>query len=119
MMLHSGSRGIGNNTAEYYNKRAMDHMQKAGLVKKAKSDDLNYLPIDSEEGRAYLRDMEWCQSYAYHNRQAMMDRMIRIVTSVTGVAVDTTKSINIHHNYCTCETCQVYDPTGKKVTSEA
>jgi tRNA-splicing ligase RtcB (3'-phosphate/5'-hydroxy nucleic acid ligase) len=50
LMLHSGSRGIGNNTAEYYNKIAMTQMEKQGIVKKAKADDLNYIRIDSAEG---------------------------------------------------------------------
>ncbi len=50
LMLHSGSRGIGNNTAEYYNKQAMIQMEKKGLVKKAKADDLNYMSINSELG---------------------------------------------------------------------
>ena len=63
--------------------------------------------------------MEWCQSYAYHNRQAMMERMIAIVSRVTGVTVDTSKSINIHHNYCTCETCQVYDPKAPNKVGES
>jgi tRNA-splicing ligase RtcB (3'-phosphate/5'-hydroxy nucleic acid ligase) len=40
----------------------------------------------------------------------MMDRMIRIINKVVGVTVDASKSINIHHNYCSCETCKVYDP---------
>ena len=43
----------------------------------------------------------------------MLERMIDIAYKVTKLHVDTTKAINIHHNYCTCETCQVYDPKSK------
>jgi tRNA-splicing ligase RtcB len=66
--------------------------------------------IDTEEGHAYLRDMEWCQLYAYNNRMAMMKQMISIAHKVTGLEVDESKMINIHHNYCSCETCKVYSP---------
>jgi tRNA-splicing ligase RtcB (3'-phosphate/5'-hydroxy nucleic acid ligase) len=43
----------------------------------------------------------------------MLERMIDIAFKVTKLHVDTTKTINIHHNYCSCETCQVYDPKSK------
>lgn len=42
--------------------------------------------------------------------------MVKIVSQVTKVEVDTSKSINIHHNYCQCETCKVKDErTGQEV----
>ena len=59
-MLHSGSRRIGKDTAENYNKIAIEQMKKLGLAKDPSPNDLNYLRIDSEEGQAYLNDMEWC-----------------------------------------------------------
>lgn len=49
--------------------------------------------------------MEWCQQYAYENRAAMLRSMVECVEEVTGKAPDMSKSINIHHNYCTCERC--------------
>jgi RNA-splicing ligase RtcB len=49
-MLHSGSRRIGKETAEYYNKIAMEQMKKQGLAKDPSPNDLNYLRIDSEGG---------------------------------------------------------------------
>jgi len=66
---------------------------------------INYLPIDSQEGQDYLKDMEWCQQYAFHNRKIMKQSMLDIIEKVTGRSADTSKSINIHHNYCTCEDC--------------
>ena len=39
--------------------------------------------------------------------------MISVVNRVTKLDVDSSKAINIHHNYCTCETCKVYDPHSK------
>ena len=46
---------------------------------KQKFDELNYLEIESDLGQQYLNDMEWCQGYAFLNRQAMMNELIKIV----------------------------------------
>ena len=44
----------------------------------------------------------------------MMQRMIDITRRVTGLTPDSSKMINIHHNYCSCETCQVYSNDSRK-----
>lgn len=112
-MLHSGSRNVGKTTAEYYNQLAITQMQAMGTADgDAKSKDLNYLRIDTVEGQAYLSDMLWCQAYAFNNRLLMMDKMLDIVRRVTGeVPLEGVEAINIHHNYCKCESCRVYDPS--------
>ncbi|TNV78471.1 hypothetical protein FGO68_gene13757 [Halteria grandinella] len=110
LMLHSGSRHIGKTTAEYYNQLAITQMQKLGNSRQG--GDLNYMKIDSEEGQAYLSDMLWCQAYALNNRKLMMGKMIDIVRRVTGVTPkEGVEAINIHHNYCKCESCKVYNPS--------
>lgn len=62
--------------------------------------------------------MEWCQSYAYMNRMTMMTRLIDIAQSVTKRDIDSTKMINIHHNYCSCESCQVFDPKSQSMVKQ-
>lgn len=52
-----------------------------------------------------LQDMEWCQDYAMHNRRFMQAAMVEAVNEVTGSLPDMDHSINIHHNYCSCERC--------------
>mmetsp|Transcript_14518 Transcript_14518/g.22713 ORF Transcript_14518/g.22713 Transcript_14518/m.22713 type:complete len:361 (-) Transcript_14518:1497-2579(-) len=106
IMLHSGSRNIGNRVAQHYDRVAKDMLleQHAGDTVK-RLNGLNYMPIDSREGQEYLQDMEWCQKYAFHNRRVMKDIMIDIVQQVTGCEADLDKSVNIHHNYCACEKC--------------
>lgn len=54
VMLHSGSRNVGNITAQYYDKVASEHLQALGLDTRALG-GLNYLEIDSTDGRAYLQ----------------------------------------------------------------
>lgn len=104
VMLHSGSRNIGNRTATYYDKQAERHLQHLGINTRALN-GLNYLTIDSTDGQHYLQDMTWCQHYAFHNRQIMQDLVLKVVREVTGHEADLPKAVNIHHNYCACEDC--------------
>ena len=103
-MLHSGSRNIGNRVAQHYDLVAKNMLQRQGVdTKKLKG--INYMPIESQEGQDYLRDMEWCQQYAFHNRRVMKEIMLEIVDQVTGHKADMKQAVNIHHNYCQCEDC--------------
>merc|ERR1719454_1498298 len=54
MMLHSGSRNIGNVTAQHYDGVAAKQCN-------GKKEALAYLRIDSKEGKEYLTDMTFCQ----------------------------------------------------------
>lgn len=104
VMLHSGSRNIGNRVAQHYDQVAKHLLQQQGVdTKRLKG--INYMPIESQEGQDYLRDMEWCQQYAYHNRRVMKNIMLEIVDQVTGHQADMKQAVNIHHNYCQCEDC--------------
>lgn len=104
ILLHSGSRNIGNRVAQYYDGLARKFLEGQGIETKPLN-GIHYMPIDSDEGQDYLKDMEWCQHYAFLNRQAMQQSMLRVMEEVTGHFPDMTRAINIHHNYCQCETC--------------
>lgn len=52
IMLHSGSRNVGNSTAQHYDRVANQQLTRQGL--KAPG-GLNYFQIDSEEGQQYLQ----------------------------------------------------------------
>ena len=103
-MLHSGSRNIGNRTAMHYD-RVAKHLLESQGTDTAALRGLNYMPIESQEGQDYMHDMTWCQKYAFHNRRVMKEMMLEIIHSVTGKDADMKNSVNIHHNYCTCEDC--------------
>ena len=104
VLLHSGSRNIGNRVATHYDKVAQQWLvQHHHDTKPLKG--IHYMPIESQEGQDYLRDMEWCQHYAHHNRRIMKEIMLRIVEQETGCFADYSRAVNIHHNYCQCENC--------------
>lgn len=102
MMLHSGSRNIGNVTAQHYDEVAARQC-------KGKKESLAYLEIASKEGQQYLTDMSYCQAYALENREFMMKAFEKVVKGETGKAGLWSKLVNIHHNYCECEQCRFYD----------
>ena len=103
-LLHSGSRNIGNRVARHYDDVARRMLHRQGIDVR-KLEGIHYMPIESREGQDYLRDMEWCQRYAYHNRRAMQQIMLGVIAEVTGCEPDMARSVNIHHNYCQCEDC--------------
>ena len=52
LMLHSGSRNIGNVTAQYYDKIAQEQLAQQNIKVPG---GLNYLEIESEHGQRYLQ----------------------------------------------------------------
>jgi len=111
-MLHSGSRNVGNTTAEHYDKIAGEE----GVFFKGVAGSLNYLEVESEQGRNYLKDMLWCQAYARENRRSMLELMVNSVEEVTRKRANMERAVNAHHNFCQCETCKVVDSKTGKVS---
>jgi len=95
-MLHSGSRNLGKQVADHYIFLAEQFNVKGGHIVPP-SWELAYLPVDSDEGQAYLREMNFCLAFALANRQAMLDRIGEILadkTPFTGFV----ETINKNHN---------------------
>jgi tRNA-splicing ligase RtcB len=100
-VLHSGSRGIGNQLAQR-------HMQRAkGLMKEMfiglEDPDLAYLVQGSDDFNAYIRDMLWAQRYAMASRQLMAERTNAALVKVVGHG-RVQRVINCHHNFTQEET---------------
>ncbi len=102
LMIHSGSRNLGFKVANYYNRLAASLNHQWGSKIPAKW-QLAFLPIDSEAGRTYLREMRYCVEFAYANRKLMMDRVQAALLSVVQ-PVFFEPLINIAHNYAALET---------------
>ena len=77
IIIHSGSRNLGKQVADYYNKIAIQLNEK-WHSSVPKNWELAFLPIDSDEGQAYLREMNYCVDFALANRKLMMDRIVDI-----------------------------------------
>jgi tRNA-splicing ligase RtcB (3'-phosphate/5'-hydroxy nucleic acid ligase) len=98
LTLHSGSRGVGNRIGNHYIKVAQKLCDKMGVDLPDR--DLAYLPEEHPAFAAYLRDLNWAQQFALHNRNEMMDRVLTEVgRAVGGRHGLELQRINSHHNF--------------------
>lgn len=101
-VLHSGSRGIGNQLARGHIKTARQ-LAKFNKIK-LEDYDLAYLAADTDEFNAYIHDMLWAQEYAHLNREIMMDAVLEALGVFLGGVYSGNKMletdrINCHHNF--------------------
>jgi tRNA-splicing ligase RtcB len=96
VVLHSGSRGIGNQLAQAHIAKARKLARDAMLH--LEDMDLAYFVQGTQEFDAYIADMLWAQDYARANRDQMMDNVMREVFAFLGLGQET-RRINCHHNF--------------------
>ena len=100
MVLHSGSRGVGNILAR-------EHIKIAQTIDKAAEDrDLAAFVFGTAEFDAYVADMRWSQRYAFKNREMAMDAaMLSFCTDVLGYddPLPPADAVACHHNYADIE----------------
>jgi tRNA-splicing ligase RtcB (3'-phosphate/5'-hydroxy nucleic acid ligase) len=99
LMLHSGSRNIGNKLAQCHIGTAKELAKMAG--NKLPDPDLAYFVAGTDEFKAYWHDLQWAQNYAKVNRDVMMARFKRIIEKhlVGGKQSKPLLEVNCHHNY--------------------
>lgn len=102
LTLHSGSRGVGNKIGNHYIRVAQDLCKK--MLVRLPDRDLAYLPEEHPAFTAYMRDLNWAQQFALHNRNEMMDRVLTEVSFAVygedGHQADIElQRINSHHNF--------------------
>ena len=100
LVLHSGSRGIGNQLATGHISEAKAVAKRLRLTLEDPS--LAYVLEGTPEFEHYLADLLWAQAYAAENRAAMLRALVPVVLRAVGRgrAVET---INCHHNYAAQE----------------
>ncbi|HEX7165389.1 MAG TPA: RtcB family protein [Acidimicrobiales bacterium] len=96
VVLHSGSRGIGNQLAQAHIGKARKLAKDLEL--RLEDPDLAYFMEGTPEFAAYIGDMLWAQDYARANRDQMMDNAMREVFAFLGFGRETQR-INCHHNF--------------------
>lgn len=98
LMLHSGSRGIGNKIGSYFIERAKEEMERWHI--ELADPNLAFLPEDSEYFGGYWQALSWAQEYAMSNRQIMMGLAVSAVGAALGRELHSTEmAVNCHHNY--------------------
>jgi tRNA-splicing ligase RtcB len=99
LMLHSGSRGIGNRVGSYFIELAKKDMERWFISLPDK--DLAYFPDGTEHFRDYVAAVGWAQDFARENRVVMMGCVLSAVRRCLDrplIAV-MDKAVNCHHNY--------------------
>jgi tRNA-splicing ligase RtcB (3'-phosphate/5'-hydroxy nucleic acid ligase) len=94
MMLHSGSRNIGQQLANIHISKAKKLGHNVGLPDK----DLAYFLSKTPEMAAYRHDLFWAQRYAFLNRQAMLEAYKRILNEEFK-DIEYGMTVQCHHNY--------------------
>jgi tRNA-splicing ligase RtcB len=98
LMLHSGSRGIGNRIGSYFIERAKREMQRWFID--VPDVDLAYFPEGSELFDDYVEAVHWAQGFARMNRTTMMDAAISALRVAVPKPFETDQeAVNCHHNY--------------------
>ena len=97
IMLHSGSRGIGNAIGQYYISKAKSYIERLGYGLPDK--DLAWLPESEPIFADYWNALSWAQEYAAINRQAMVDDVLKGVRRYLPPFNVIGKVTNCHHNY--------------------
>lgn len=98
IMLHSGSRGPGNQIGRHFIELARKEMGRWFIH--LPDADLAYLPEGSQYYEDYIAAVDWAQRFASNNRDIMLTNVIGAVRKALGRSVIVTDSaINCHHNY--------------------
>jgi tRNA-splicing ligase RtcB len=94
IIIHSGSRGVGHGIATHY-------MKSASPDGKCREGHHGF-DTDTDLGRDYIRDLDWCLEYALYNRLVLLQKMVDIVIDVIGgypLTVEHEQYINRNHNH--------------------
>jgi tRNA-splicing ligase RtcB (3'-phosphate/5'-hydroxy nucleic acid ligase) len=98
VMLHSGSRGLGNRIARFFIEKAKDDMRRAQVNLPDK--DLAYLREGSEFYDAYLDAVGFAQEFAFASRELMLQRTLEALRqNAPKFQLSPDVAINCHHNY--------------------
>lgn len=101
IMIHSGSRNLGKQVGDFYNKRAkwLNELYYSRVDSKL---TLPFLPLKTHEFNDYWGEMNYCIAFAKCNRQLMMERIKEVIVDALPMA-EFESAIDIAHNYAAWE----------------
>jgi tRNA-splicing ligase RtcB len=102
VMLHSGSRGVGNAIGSFFIELAKQDMRKWFV--NLPDENLAYFPEGTDHFDDYVEAVEWAQDFAALNRRMMMTNVIRALRGQVAKPFDAElEAVNCHHNYVSRE----------------
>lgn len=102
IMLHTGSRGVGNIMASFFISKAKELSKASGEV----LPDINLASLKegTEEFELYMKAVHWAQAYAMTNRQVILDDVLEAIRVLRPEVSLEGEIVNCHHNYVAQET---------------
>ncbi len=97
VMLHSGSRNIGNRIGTYFIAKAKEEVEAAGL--RLPDRDLAWLGEGTQSFNDYVNAVGWAQDYARSNREVMMGAVLDVLRQTWPELQTLDVAVNCHHNY--------------------
>lgn len=92
LMIHSGSRALGQAIRDH-------HLSGAQII----DGRFRALDAESEQGAAYLHDLDWSRQYAAASRRAMAAEAEKVIQDVIGARLLWETSITTDHNHVALE----------------
>jgi tRNA-splicing ligase RtcB (3'-phosphate/5'-hydroxy nucleic acid ligase) len=99
VMLHSGSRGIGNRIGTHFIAKAREALERRQLTRPLLDRDLAWLEEGEPLFADYVEAVAWAQDFARHNREVMMAATLRVLREQLPPFQMEKQAINCHHNY--------------------
>ena len=98
LMLHSGSRGVGNAIGTHFIELAKQDAERH--QRNLPDQDLAYFEEGAQYFGDYVRSVSWAQKFAMRNREVMMVNVIAAVRQVITKPFEShVEAVNCHHNY--------------------
>jgi len=102
VMLHSGSRGVGNAIGTFFIELARQDMRRWHI--NLPDRDLAYFPEGTDHFDDYVEAVGWAQDFAALNRRMMMANVVRALRGVIAKPFEAElEAVNCHHNYVSRE----------------
>ncbi len=101
IMLHSGSRGVGNAIGQHFIGLAKRDMGRQ--LSRLPDKDLAYFSEGTQHFDDYIEAVHWAQDYAMFNRREIMRLVVKALSTVLPQFKATKEAINCHHNYVAIE----------------
>jgi tRNA-splicing ligase RtcB (3'-phosphate/5'-hydroxy nucleic acid ligase) len=99
VMLHSGSRGTGNQIGQYFIEQARRMLETRMLGYRVPDQDLAFFVEGETMFDDYIEAVDWAQDYARANREAMMERTLQAMREHLPKFKLGKHAVNCHHNY--------------------
>ena len=97
VMLHSGSRVVGNKIGSHFIQLAKKDMERHFIHLPDK--DLSYLVEGSEHFDDYVEAVGWAQGFAAKNREVMLAKVLQAMHECLPPFKEKIMAVNCHHNY--------------------